>query len=82
MPPISIDEWLRLTEADIADFEARMRRVSPAYAVGDRVELHGEVFEVASFQPDGMPGYWLKRPREDARFLPLDLEGALKPVVQ
>lgn len=50
--------------------------------MGDRVELHGEVFEVASFQPEGMPGYWLKRPGEDALFLPLDLEGALRLVVQ
>jgi hypothetical protein len=81
MRPISIAECLRLAEDDIADFEARMRGVSPTYRVGDRVEVLGETYEVASFQREGTPGYWLKRPGEDALFLPLDLEEVLRSVV-
>lgn len=47
--PDPISEAARLVEADIADFEARMREVTPAYQRGDRVELHGEEFEVSSY---------------------------------
>jgi hypothetical protein len=39
MPPDPISEAVRLAKADIADFEARMREVTPAYQRGDRVEL-------------------------------------------
>ena len=72
--------WCRLTEADIADFEARMRQVPPAYQPSDRVYLHGEVFEVTSYQREGMPGYWL-REKEKALFFPIDWENPLQPVV-
>jgi hypothetical protein len=82
MPLEVVAELLRLGEADIVDFEARMREVAPAYDVGDRVELYGEGFEVAEVQREGMAGYWLKRPGKDALFLPVDLEGVLRPVVQ
>lgn len=51
-----IVEMVRLTEADIETFEARMREVPPTFQPGDRVELHGEEFEVASFHQEGMPG--------------------------
>ena len=80
MTPDSIFEVVRLAEADIADFEARMRRVTPAYQRGDRVELHGEVFEVSSYQREGMPGYWLRGETEKL-FWPMDLEGLLRLVV-
>jgi hypothetical protein len=33
-----------------------MREVSPAYRPGDRVELHGEEFEVSSYQTRGDAG--------------------------
>jgi hypothetical protein len=78
MPLDPIAELARLTEADIAAFEARMRKVIPTYQPGDRVELHGEVFEVVSYQKEGMPGYWLKRESE-VLFLPVDLERVLRP---
>jgi hypothetical protein len=71
---------VRLAEAAIADFEARMREVTPAYERGDRVELHGEVFEVSSYQREGMPGYWLRGETEKL-FWPMDLESVLRPVV-
>jgi hypothetical protein len=77
MPSDTAAKLLRLAEADIAGFEARMREVTPVYEPGDRVELYGEVFEVVSFQRKGMPGYWLR----DDLFLPMDLEGALRPAV-
>lgn len=78
----AVAELVRLAEAEIAAFEVRMRMVVPLYEVGDRLELHGEVFEVAGFEREGMPGYWLKRPGEDVLFLPMDLERVLQPVVQ
>src|SRR5215212_3744369 len=56
MTPDPISEVVRLAEADIAVFEARMREVTPVYQRGDRVELHGEGFEVSSHQREGMPG--------------------------
>lgn len=79
MRPDPLAELLRLTEADIAQFEAKMRAVPPTYQPGDRVELHGEMFEVTSYQGEGMPGYWL-RSKEEV-FLPLDWEGLLRPVL-
>lgn len=48
-----IAEVVRLAEADIIAFEARMREVIPAYGPGDRVELHGEEFEVSSYHARG-----------------------------
>ena len=72
-------ELLRLTEADIAQFEAKLRAVHPTYHPGQKVELHGDMFEVISYQGEGMPGYWL-RSKEEV-FLPLDWEGLLRPVV-
>jgi len=80
MTPDPISEAVRLAKAAIADFEVRMREVTPAYQRGDRVELHGEVFEVSGYQREGMPGYWLRGETENL-FLPLDLEGQLRPVV-
>jgi hypothetical protein len=50
-----------------------MREVTPAYQRGDRVELHGEVFEVSSHQREGMPGSWL-RVETEKLFWPMDLE--------
>jgi hypothetical protein len=82
MPFDAIAELLDRAEADIADFEARMREITPAYDVGDRVELYGEVFEVSDVQREDMAGYWLRRLGKDAIFLPVDLEGVLQPVVQ
>lgn len=35
MAPLPLSDLLRLVEADIAAFEARMRTVVPAYQVGD-----------------------------------------------
>lgn len=78
MRPNSIEELIRLTEADIAHFESRMREVPPSCQPGDMVALHGEVFSVISYQRDGMPGYWLRS--KDEIFLPIDLEGTLLPV--
>ena len=78
--PTQSPKSCRLTEADIADFEARMRQVPPAYQPSDRVYLHGEVFEVTSYQREGMPGYWL-REKEKALFFPIDWENPLQPVV-
>lgn len=75
-----IFEVIGLAEADIAAFEARMRGVTPSYHRGDQVELHGEVFEVSSHQRKGIPGYWLRGETEKL-FLPMDLEGLLRPVV-
>jgi len=80
MTPDPISEAVRLAEAAIADFEARMREVTPAYQRGDRGELHGEGFEVSSHQREGMPGYWLRGETEKL-FLPVDLEFLLRPVV-
>lgn len=57
MLPDPVAEVVRLAEADILAFEARMLEVIPAYHSGDRVELHGEEFEVSSYQREGMPGY-------------------------
>jgi len=78
MLPDPIAESIRLVEADILAFEARMREVIPAYRPGDRVDLHGEEFEVSSYQREGMPGYWLKGSREEL-FWPVDLERVLRP---
>ena len=64
MLPDPIAEAVRLPEADILAFEARMREVIPAYQSGDRVELHGDEFEVSSYQREGMPGYWLRGTKE------------------
>jgi hypothetical protein len=79
MPPDPIAESVRLGEADIALFEARMREVIPAYQQGDRVELHGEVFEVSGYQREEMPGYWLRGETEKlfwrARCHPLPSRG-------
>ena len=58
-----------------------MREVTPAYDIGDRVELYGEVFEVAEVQREGMAGYWLRRLGKDSVFLPVDLEEVLRPVL-
>jgi hypothetical protein len=77
----SLAELLCEAEAGIADVEARMRQMVPAYPVGDQVDLHGEVFVVASYQPAGMPGYWLRRGGQADLFLPVDLESFLLPVV-
>jgi hypothetical protein len=77
-----IAELVRLAEADITDFEARMQEVVPFYRVGDRVQLLGEVYEVAGFERGGMPGYMLRAPGKDDLFLPVDLEGVLWPVMQ
>jgi CheY-like chemotaxis protein len=67
-------------EADFLAFEARMREMIPAYRPGDRVDFLGEEFEVSSYYPEGMPGYWLKGSKEEL-FLPIDLEGMLLLVV-
>jgi hypothetical protein len=48
-----------------------MREATPAYQPGDRVELHGEVFEVSSYQREGMPSYWLRGGAEEI-FIPVD----------
>lgn len=78
----SIADLVRRTVADIADFEARMREVSPFYCVGDRVLHLGEAFEVASYdRGTPMPGYWLRAEDRKNLFLPIDLEGVLQPVV-
>jgi hypothetical protein len=81
MPPDPVSELLRLVEADIADFEARMRAVVPAYRVGDRVEIYGELFHVSGFTQEGMPGYWLSGERREVLFWAMDQEGVLQPVV-
>lgn len=81
MPSDPITELARATEEDIATFEAKMRRVTPSYRIGEHVEFLGKIFQVESFEADGMPGYWLRRPGRDALFFPLDLEGALQPNV-
>lgn len=78
MHPDPIAESIRLAEAAIAAFETRMREVIPAYRQGDRVDLHGEEFEVSSYQREGMPVYWLKGNREEL-FWPVDLERVLCP---
>lgn len=39
MPPDPISEAVRLAEAAIADFEARMREVTPAYQRGDQTPI-------------------------------------------
>lgn len=80
MLPDPVAEAVRLAEADIIAFEARMREVIPAYHPADRVELHGEEFEVFSYQREGMLGYWLKGSKEEL-FLPVDLEGVLRPAL-
>ena len=80
MHPDPITKAVHLAEADILAFEVRMREVIPAYRPGDRVDLHGEEFEVSSYQREGMPGYWLKGSKEEL-FLPVDLEGVLRPVL-
>jgi hypothetical protein len=79
--PDPVSDLVLLAEADIKAFEARMREVVPAYQPGDRVVLLGEVFEVAQFQREGMPGYWLGRSAREEVFLPLDLEGRLQLLV-
>ena len=79
MLPDPIAEAVRLAEADIIAFEARMREVTPACRPGDRGDLHGEEFEVSSYHRQGMPGYWLNGSKEEL-FLPVDLEGVLRPV--
>jgi hypothetical protein len=81
MRPNTISDLLRLVEADIADFEARMRAVVPAYGVGDRVELHDEAFEISTMEESEMPGYWLKKQRREPLFLPIDQEHLLKPLL-
>ncbi|HEX4960915.1 MAG TPA: hypothetical protein VF173_08760 [Thermoanaerobaculia bacterium] len=79
--PDVLREFVRLAEADIASFEARMREVSPAYQSGDRVLALGDLFEVVRYQRDGMPGYWLKGQGCAQLFWPVDLERVLAPVV-
>jgi len=59
-----------------------MGQVTPSYGAGDRVELYGEVFEVAEVQREAMPGYWLRSFGKVAIFLPLDLEAVLRPTPQ
>lgn len=51
----------------------------PAYRPGDRVELHGEEFEVSSYQREGMPGYWLLKGSREELFWAVDLERVLRP---
>jgi len=58
-----------------------MREVIPTYQPGEWVELHGEVFEVSSYQREGMPGYWLEGEKEKL-FIPVDMEKVLRPLVQ
>ena len=74
-------KWLELNERDITDFEARMRERAFTYSPGDRVEFHGEVFEVMELVREDMPGYWLRDPKSEKLFLPLDLEKHLALVV-
>ena len=54
MLPDLVTQAIRLVEADILAFEARMREVIPAYQPGDRVALYGEEFEVSSYHREGM----------------------------
>ncbi|HEX4962481.1 MAG TPA: hypothetical protein VF173_16725 [Thermoanaerobaculia bacterium] len=79
--PECVREMIRLAEEDIASFEARMRAIAPVYQPGDRVLLHGEWFEIARYEPEGMPGYWLRSLGKHDLFLPLDLERELQPIV-
>jgi hypothetical protein len=72
MLPDSIAEAVHLAGADILAFGARMREVIPAYRPGDRVELHGEKFEVSGYHREGMPGYWLKLEIEEVFWLEVE----------
>lgn len=74
-------EWREQTEREIADFETQMRERGFTYSSGDRVELHGEVFEVTELVCQDMPGYWLRDPKSQKLFFPLDLEKYLTLVV-
>jgi len=77
----AIAELLRLTEVDLAAFDARMQLVPPPYLPGDRVEFHGEVFEVPRYhRGDGLTGYWLLRKKEET-FIPIEWEHVLRPIV-
>jgi hypothetical protein len=76
MNPDPVAELIRLTQADIVAFMARMREVPPAFCLGNRVKLHGEEFEISSYHPEGMPGYWLRGVQGEL-FLPVDLQGVL-----
>lgn len=68
-------------EEALADFDARMQKVTPTYQPGDRVVLHGEEFEVHRYQRgDNMTGYWLRR-KKDEVFIPIDQEDLLRPVL-
>lgn len=78
MQPDALAQWCRRTEEDIADFEARMREMPFSHTLGERVELHGEAFEIADLVQDGMPGYWLRDGESRRLFLPLDMEGLLR----
>jgi hypothetical protein len=73
---------VRLAEVAIADFEARMHEVILSYRIGEPVDLHGDVFKIVGFQTEGMSGYWLQSPGMRRLFLPVDLERALRPIVQ
>lgn len=76
-PDPAAAKLIRQGEQDLAHFEARMRLVTPSYQVGDRVELLGEIFEVETFEREGMPGYWLRGDYDDL-FVPVDLEEVLR----
>jgi hypothetical protein len=80
-PPIPMDEWHRLNEEALADFDARMQKVPPTYQPGDRVVLHGEEFEVHRYRRgDNMTGYWLRRKKAEV-FIPIEQEDLLRPVL-
>ena len=65
MPPGPIAELIRLTEADIADFEVRMRQVPPAYQPGD-LEPLWQGLRGYTLPWEGRPSYWLRGEREKA----------------
>jgi hypothetical protein len=80
-PPIPMEEWHRLNEQALLDFDARMQQVIPTYEPGDRVKLHGDVFEIHRYQRgDGMTGYWLRRGKAEV-FISIVSEALLQPVV-
>lgn len=71
-PPDPISEVVRLADADIAVFEARLREVAPAYQRGDSM---AKCSRCQANQREGMPGYWRS---SSCRW---DLEFLLRPVV-
>ena len=81
MSPIPLAEWLRQIEDAIADYQARMRAVTPTYQPGDRVDFCGQLYEIFSYQREGESGYWLRREKDEV-FIPVDQEKILRPVPQ